>query len=69
LIICLKRGLGLESCLVSNVVGEPVQPLIKSFPRCGTGALDVPEKRKKKQSAHETHTYIFKKHVLNMETI
>lgn len=29
--------------LVSNVVGEPIQPLIKSLSRGGTSALDVPD--------------------------
>jgi hypothetical protein len=28
--------------LASNVVGEPVQSLIETFTRSGTGALDIP---------------------------
>ena len=38
--------------LVSNVVRQPVQPLIKPFPRGGTCALDVPENHRKPVRQH-----------------
>ncbi|KAK8564445.1 hypothetical protein V6N13_005330 [Hibiscus sabdariffa] len=33
-----------DTCLVSYVIGKPIQALIKPLPRGCTGALDVPEK-------------------------
>lgn len=38
----------LVNYLVGDVVGEPIKAFIKTFPRCGTSALNVPVKEKKK---------------------
>lgn len=36
----------LVNYLASDVVGEPIKAFVETFPRCGTGALNVPVKGK-----------------------